>query len=183
MKHTLFDNYYSTERFEFAKQDLIEIEDGNTEPTDSEVFERLSFIEELDWNEFENEFTNYLNSLSCGLLCIGSVGRWNGYYDGGVVITEFNELRQLWKDCDYISIYDENGHLYIKCSHHDGGNSFELKELTETGYNIIGDWETGYDLPYWDNFSERELHQKMWNSTRYTHIPHYAKKMWGCKTR
>lgn len=183
MKRTLFDNYYSNERFDFAKQDLIEIEDGNPEPTDSEVFDRLHFLEEFYWNDFKIEFTDYLDSLPCGLLCIGSVERWNGCYDGGAVITEFNDLYKLWGDCDYIAVYDKDGHLYINCSHHDGSNSFELKELTETGYNIVEDWATGYGVPYWEKFDERELHQKMWNSTRYTHIPHYAKKVWGCKTK
>ena len=81
MKRTLFDNFYSTERFEFAKQDLIEIEDGNPEPTDSEVFERLSVLEQIEWDDFESQFKEYLNSLPCGLLCIGSVGRWDGIYE------------------------------------------------------------------------------------------------------
>ena len=52
MKRTLFDNYYSNERFEWAKQDLIE--NVNPEPTDSEVFDNLHSLEEFEWDDFES---------------------------------------------------------------------------------------------------------------------------------
>lgn len=40
-------------------------------------------------------------------------------------------------DCDYFRIYDENGHMYLTCSHHDGTNHFEIKIVTEKGYTVL----------------------------------------------
>ena len=60
----------------------------------------------------------------------------------------------------------------IKASHHDGTNYAELKELTCKGSNYAADHR--YD-------SDREVHEKLWNSNFYTRLPHYAHKVWGCK--
>lgn len=115
------------------------------------------------------------------LLVCGSCGLWYGRVDGGKVITVDN-LSDLWNDCGmcYIHLYDENGHFFVEVAHHDGTNCFEVKVLTEKGYEIYSDWE--YDYRY-SELSEREIHEKLWNDSHYTHIPHYAREVFGVKTR
>lgn len=108
-------------------------------------------------------------------LIMGTIGTWRGPMKGGFVFSTLNQLRKAWKYCDYIKIYDVNGHLYIKCSHHDGTNYFEVKMLTEKGKKYINDIHTGK--------SNREIHTTIWNSNFFSKLPHYAYKVFGAPKR
>ena len=52
---------------------------------------------------------------------------------------------EFFKDCAYVKIWDENGHLYLTCSHHDGTCHFEIKEITDEGYEYYDRWNYGCD--------------------------------------
>lgn len=139
---------------------------------DSEVTRMVYDREEWDWDDFKAEFEHYIQNTGYGLLMVGDVGTWRGSVEGGCYVHKFGDLYKFWKDCDYIKVYDEGGHLYVKASHHDGNNYAELKELTAKGSDYANEH-------YWDN--DREVHKKLWNSNFYTRLPHYAHKVWGCK--
>lgn len=75
-----------------------------------------------------------------GIVCDGQVGRWNGRYQAGAVCDEFKDFfGEAFKDCDYIKIVDEKGHLKFYGAHHDGLNYFECRLVTRAGHNFIQD--------------------------------------------
>ena len=139
---------------------------------DELVNRRVYDNEGWDWDDFKAEFGHYIQNTSNGFLMRGDVGTWMGSREGGCYVNKFDDLYKFWNDCDYIKVYDEGGHLYVEASHHDGNNYAELKELTPKAAEYI-------DKHYWD--SDREVHEKLWNSNFYTRLPHYAHKVWGCK--
>ena len=184
MKHVLFSNYSweSDERgkdsYDYAREFLFEeyAEDEGWETEDdipdNRVDDEVALQEELDWDNFKYEFGKFLKDSNYGFLLCGDVGTWRGSRSGGCYVYSFDDLYKFWQHCDYIKVYDEGGHLYIEASHHDGNNYAELKELTEKGSEYAGEH-------YWD--SDQEVHEKLWNSTYYTRLPHYAHRVWGCK--
>ena len=74
------------------------------------------------------------------VLIVGTLQLWNGK----VNIADFGEFEYLYckaiKDCDYLIIYEENGHFYLDCTHHDGKNHFEIREITDKGREYIARW-------------------------------------------
>jgi hypothetical protein len=137
---------------------------------DNDVYEELQFQNDINWEDFQIELEGFL--IGHSWLVMGSVGLWTGRHSAGKVISSFVELCDVWKDCDYLNIYDENGHLYIECSHHDGTNYFELKRLTDKGEEFIN------NRVYED---DRETHIKAFNCNLFTALPHYAHTEYGCK--
>ena len=139
---------------------------------DEDVNKMVYDREEWDWEDFKVEFNHFLKDSDNGFLLVGTCGCWDGTYAGGCYVNSFDDLYKFWEHCDYIKVYDEGGHLYLKASHHDGTNYAELKELTCKGSN--------YALNHsWD--SDREVHETLMSSNFYTRLPHYAHKIWGCK--
>lgn len=140
---------------------------------DDWVNDEVYFYEEWDWREAEADLKRFIDKSPYGFLLCGTVGRWNGSFAGGYFVREFDDLDKCWQDCDYIKIYDEDGHLHIYCSHHDGNNSYEIKELTAEGAAFRNKYE-------WD-MDDRELHKALWENDNYTQPAYYAHKMWGCE--
>lgn len=124
----------------------------------------------MEWEDAEGCLKDFFDNEI--FLCRGTVGRWNGDFDAGNIVYSFDELADAWRDCDYIKLYDINGHFYIEATHHDGTNCFEVKKVTEAGAEYI-------DNHYW-NYSDRELHERLFNNSHYTHLPHFANSIYGC---
>lgn len=135
-KHIIFDNYNVTENYDLAIENLIENGYYSTaeEIPEAEIWEEVADMEHI-WFDDERTMMEEFFSGKTLLVC-GSVGRWNGRFAAGKVI-EYDDLWKCWSDCDYISIYDEGGHFYIKASHHDGTNIYEVKVLTEKVQSCI----------------------------------------------
>ena len=183
-EHILLSNYFcendeeGKDKYDYAREYLFEKygedEEGKTEDDvpDNRVTDEVYAQSEFDWDDFKYEFGKFIKDSRNGFLLVGTCGRWDGTYDGGSYVNEFDDLYKFWEDCDYIKVYDEGGHLYIKASHHDGNNYAELKELTCKGNSYA-------DNHYWD--SDRDVHKVLWNSNFYTRLPHYAHRVWGCK--
>ena len=110
------------------------------------------------------------------IICFGSVGRWDGTFRGGEIFESFEDAYyRMTKDCDYVKIYEEDNHLYVQCSHHDGTNNFEIKILTEKGEDYYNNWE--YMIFPNDARNEEYIHNQI--IKRYSKIPRYCKSMWG----
>ena len=86
---------------------------------------------------------------------------------------DFEEmLNKAAKDCDYIHLYDKNGHLYLKCSHHDGTNYYEIKKVTDRGVEYLANWKDNWD----DNRTEQYVHNQIME--RYSVLPHFGHKVY-----
>lgn len=178
MKYTFYSNYYSEEMEKYAVENLLEngIYENAEDIPEADIFEEIAFINDFEWEDIKSEMKNFFEGEI--LLVCGNVGRWDGVCAAGKVI-EYDELYKCWNDCDYIELYEENGHFFIKCSHHDGTNFFEVKLMTDRGIEYFRKWEDS-----WDNRkSEQEIHTTLWNNSHYTHIPHFARNVYGCKIR
>lgn len=173
----IYSNYYNAELFEETKEYLFdEHNDGKWDSIedvpDEKVWDEINFMNDITW---EDERARLMEFFDSGYFLLqGDVGTWRGNMRGGYVIRGYYDLVKAWNDCDYVKIYDVNGHFYIECSHHDGTNFYEVKELTDKGYDYI-------DRHCWD--SEEEVHNKVFNSSNYSRLPHFAHKMYGCKKR
>jgi len=169
----IFDNYDV-----ISDEDLKEIilEDGYEEDeiTDKLMWEYRYTQEEDDWDNAKYELSDFFNGKTVGFF--GEVGRWDGVYKAGRIGEFWNVYYEATKDCDYIKIYDENGHLYLTCSHHDGTCHFEIKLLTDKGIQYNENWEYGND-----NRTMQDCHTQIFN--RYSVLPRFAEKVFGCPAR
>ena len=174
MKYILYSNYCGWISEEDVKQELIDCErvESEEEITDNMIWDRMHCLEEVYWADFSYELKHFFSKGNAWLLT-GSIGRWDGNYRGGYIFNTFEEFCKCFEDCDYIEITDDAGHLEVKCSHHDGTNFYEVKRVSDFGY----EW---YDNHYWD-MNEEELHTKMWNNNFMTSLPHFARDVYGCK--
>ena len=122
------------------------------------------------------------NSEYSEFLAVGSVGRWNGTFAGGKVFHWDHFTNTLWDiltDCDEFTISDVNGILRIEGAHHDGRVSFDIKGITTRGEAYYSNWEENWN----DQRTEREVHERMWNDSHYTHVLHFADKVYGKITK
>ena len=174
MKYTLYSNYYGWIDEEDVKQELIDCQcvESEEEITNEMIWDRTHCLEEEYWDDFSYELKHFFEKGNAWLLT-GNIGRWDGNYRGGYIFNTFEEFCKCFRDCDCIEITDDAGHLEIKCSHHDGTNFYEVKQVSGFGC----EW---YDNHYWD-MDEEELHTKMWNNNFMTGLPHFARDVYGCK--
>lgn len=171
-ERTIYNNYNLWEDcLEDAKETLIA--NGIENPTEEEIWEEIYFIDSINWEEEKERLVEFFKNNTWILQ--GYTGRWDGNYKGGFIFTDFEEMfDRATKDCGYIHIYDENGHLFLKCSHHDGTNLYEIKKVTEKGINYIDRWEYDWN----DKRTEGYVHNKVMK--RYSILPHFAHMVYGC---
>lgn len=86
----------------------------------------------------------------------------------------WEEIYKAAKDCDYVYIYDENGHFYLRCYHHDGSKYYEIKKVTEKGIKYLENWEHNWN----DKRTEENIHDRIME--RYSTLPHFAHNVYGC---
>lgn len=130
----IYDNYDPCETY--TDDDLIEMaRECEWVNEDEEITDDMLWkwrYEEVanDWDNEAYELSRFWENKTAVFL--GSVGLWHGVY---TIKPEEGKWWQLFykaiEDCDYWRIYDENGHMYLTCSHHDGTNHFEIKMKPE----------------------------------------------------
>ena len=156
---------------------LLEI-NPEKEPTENAIWEEIYICDETEWSERKADLREFFDDGSTWLL-IGSVGLWSGTYAGGFTFKTFDEMfDKVSKDCDYWSFWDENGHFYGQCSHHDGTNYFEIKKMSEQGVNLLDDWEYAESDSELYLYSERQIHEKIWEE--YASLPEFVHRVFGC---
>ena len=182
-KNYIFSNYgysdeYISETRQFIFDEYGEYEEWESpdDIPDNRVWNTIYADEELCFEDAMRELEDFFKCEK--LIITGRIGRWNGTFDGGKIM-DIEDIHDCWKDCDYIEIYDEGGHLYIDSYHHDGGNHFEVKILTEKGIDYYDRWNYNWD----DKRTDREVFTRLMKNSNYSHIPHFAKKVYGCKER
>ena len=171
-RRTIYNNYNLWEDYEEDAREMLE-ERGNSNLSENDIWDEINFIDEVNW---ENEKENLEDFFSEGTWILrGCVGRWDGNYQAGTIFTDFMEMfYKATRDCDYVHIYDENGHLYLRCSHHDGTNLYEIKKLTDKGIEYLENWEYNWD----DKRNERYVHDQIMK--RYSVLPQFMHKVYGC---
>lgn len=169
-EYVYFDNY-ETDYFEIAREDLNELYGTDYDATENDVFDHAATLESFDWDDAKRVVDELLTD---NVVVTGTVGRWNGIYDGGRVYS-FRDVKRgtLWdkilsdigEDCVYFKISLSGGVIHVKCSHHDGTNYFELRNLTEAGYRAYDDWN--YNARF-ANLSDREFFTRLVRSRTWT---------------
>ena len=174
MKHTLYSNYYGWIDDEDLRMSILDCEraDNEDDITDEMLWDEMHFLEEIYWDDFAYELKNFFDKGSAWLL-VGTLGLWYGKCKCGFVFKTFEEFCKCFENCDYIEITDNKGHLEIKCSHHDGTNHYEVKRISDFGY----EWYNNHGCYMYDE----EAHTKMWNNNFMTSLPHFARDVYGCK--
>jgi len=171
-ERVLFDNYDMDNYFKWAEECLKENCENEEEVSDSLIEEIAYDLVNQDFDIILSELEHFFRNNE--IICFGSIGRWNGVYDGGKIFNDFKKaFWDMTKDCDYYKIYDENGHLFIHCSHHDGSCTFEIKVINDNGKRYYDNWEYNWN----DKRTEREVHNQI--VKRYSTIPNFAHKVYG----
>lgn len=157
----IYNNYDVKPYLEKAK-DLL-FGDGIENPTEDELYDCAYNEMEDDWRIVTDMFLpQYLENNK--YIAVGSVGRWDGNFGGWTILENMHDFYDLIDGCRYIEIKDDDGHLFIRCTHHDGTNSYELKELTYKGYNF-------YNYHSW-NYDNKTLGKYLFNNNFNSRLPH-----------
>ena len=152
-KVTLYSNEFDSERYEAARQFLLEA--SGEEPTNSEIFKELYVEDDINWDDFKSEYKEYFNTNY--FVVKANLGRWNGRFNSGKILTSgWSDFVKIIGKYDNISIVDNNGHLEVVGRHHDGTDYFEIRELNRKG----DEYANGY---HYDK-SEPEDAQAVWNN-------------------
>lgn len=171
---TIYDNYYSLERENDARAYLFDdyAEEENWQSLedipDERVWDEIDFQDRMQWDNVNYELDTLFKKNV--YLLTGTCGRWYGPTQGGKFIHSVNDLLSCIGHLDYIRIYDKNGHLYIHGSHHDGDDDYELKRLTQKGYELAN-----------NNYfaKDRKLHTAIMTCNFYSALPRFAQKVYG----
>lgn len=170
----LYDNYYSTEKANDTREFLFEVyadEEGWGSPDDipdNRVYDEMCHQDDITWDDVKDGLKMLFEKHV--YLLTGTCGRWNGPSQGGKFIHSINDLLSCIDHLDYIRIIDRNGHLIIEGSHHDGNDSYELKRLTNKGYEYA-------DRNYFAH--DRQLHTAIMRCNFYSALPRMAKHIYG----
>lgn len=171
----IFDNY-NIEKYwkETAIENLVV--NGIDRPSEEKVWDEMSYLSAEWWCDTVFDLTCFFDGAIW--IMVGTVGRWNGNFAAGTVFDSFAEMfKETIKDCDYWKIWDENGHLFFQCSHHDGTNCYEIKRVTQKGEIYLENWENNWN----DKRSEKYIHKKIME--KYSILPRYAETVFGSPKR
>ena len=166
-----FDNYNFEAYEKAAAEQLEDMGFGNY--TDEQIWNVASKFEQGDWDEFNYIINKFIESGK-SFIAVGTCGRWDGNYAGGLIFGHWDDFkRRVFEDCDYFKIWEEHGHLYVRCSHHDRTHSLEIKELTDKGFEYYENWQFSNDTR-----TEREVHHKLLTDSHYSHLPRLWHKVY-----
>ena len=179
---TIFDNYHDSERTDFdAYVEYVKENDPDRdydeEPvTDKEVYSFMASDDEFGWESDVGALKKFMAPHK--VLFIGTVGRWNGRFDGAKVGDFEKLLGDALSDCDYVRITDRRGRLFVEGDHHDGHVSFEVLILTDAGEQAHDDWEGWVRF---NDYQAAEWFPRLAKSRHFSRLPHFAKLEWGCR--
>lgn len=140
------------------------------------IFDNYNYDYQGDYEAEQQDWNDMAEGFSFPEMFVVT-GRYESRYgigsgEGGLVLNtpqrSFQEfLSKIGKDCDYFKIgWDKvRGNLKVICTHHDGTNYYEIRELTEAGANAYSDWEHYHRF---NGLDRREITEKIWNSKTYS---------------
>lgn len=174
----IYDNYDLDPLFEGQREIMRE---DDSDVSDDTVWACVYDIDHEYFNDAIDELKKFFSTedhvpYRATFIIFGSVGRWDGTSTG------FDTFRgedfasafdKATKDCDYIKVWDENGHLYMEGTHHDGTNCYEIKRLTERGEIYLENWDYAIN----DKRSSRYVLDQL--VRHYSTLPRFAEKVYG----
>ena len=167
----LFDNYNCD--FDEYKKDYMENNDVES-IEDSVVWDYISELEHMEWEDMLKELAHIDNYKKC--VAFGAAGTWQGRRDCGKIYDTIEDaINGIIKNCDYIKVWSENGHLYIQATHHDGTHNFEIKPLTYKGWETWDSWNSSYCGKSLYNKSEYEVLDMLFNCNLFSKLPRIEK--------
>ena len=155
-----------------AKEQIVNDEFGYSEV--GEVPDGLAYQfardnKDFDFEELRDDLARYIKQND--LIVFGTCGRWDGRVSAGAFVRDIADLWKGLRHCDYLEVYEEDGHFYIKGVHHDWTDLYEVKRLTQKGV----------DLAYshgWDH--DQDLHNTIAKCNLYSGLPYFGRFCWGC---
>ena len=100
-------------------------DDLEAEYPDMTEDERIELMYKINGDYLNDERCNLDIQLSCPILVVGDLGRWNGRVMGYKEIESGNIKDCLYSDTDYSTWYvDKNGDFRCTAIHHDGTNYY-----------------------------------------------------------
>lgn len=145
------------------------------EPSEDELDKFIQDVSDLNWNDMiENiKYTEEQDGEKYYVI-LARIGTWHGVYDSGKIVKGLiNTILACCEGMDYISIYYKNNQMRITEHHHDGTNNFFIRELTDKGVEYMERHE--YD------FSDSELYNKLFKSSKLSHMVSLFPNMYGWK--
>ena len=167
MEHTLYSNYF--EDLPDTEEVMERLEELGEELTSENAYTLINEDIACDFEYFIDGLTSLLKTKY--YIATGTCGLWYGRVEGGMVIANIQDFFKLLKDCEYLKFIDKDGHLLIECSHHDGNNYYELRELNDKGVKYYQD---NYDYE-----DRRKVCEKLF-SPNYSKLPRIGKHLYGC---
>ncbi len=175
-KRVIYSNYDIWDDYEKVARKLL-LERDVQDPTEQQIWDECSFLSDVEWSDTKDAIDSFFKDGT--YILRGTSGRWDGVREAGTIFTDFWDVYyKATESCDYVELYDENGHFYLQCSHHDGTNHYEIRRLTDKGKEYFENWKYG---PLSDSRSEQYVHDQIMK--RYSHSLNYANKIFGCSMR
>jgi len=124
--------FYNLKELEDFKKDVQENHKENClfndeefeELSDNEVFEKMHDDISMFYDD-EKELLN--KTLDNNIICIGSLGLWNGRKSGYKILgNNLNEVLTSF-DCDDVKIFADRFNIKSIASHHDGTNYYTFR--------------------------------------------------------
>lgn len=171
----IYNNYDLWDDYEEEARNFLQEEYPDIEITENDIWDEINFQDQICWDDTYDELTRFFSKYE-HIMLMGSLGLWTGRHAAGDIFDSFQDaFYKATKDCDYIKIWDENGHLYLQCSHHDGTNLFEIKIINDKGFEFIENWSYNWD----DKRQKKDIHNIVWNSNFLSKLPHYVYTTYG----
>ena len=171
MEYVIYDNFNDYDSYKEEARENLEA-NGNANPTEEELSSEVDFLMQNDWQETKANLTDFFKTNTW--LARGTFGDWTGGGEGGLVFKSFEKLYEaVCRDCDYVRIWDEDGHFHMSGTHHDGTNHVEVVKLSKKGKDIWYEWKAAGEDSDLMNYSRKAIHKLL--AERYSDLPNYAK--------
>lgn len=127
----IYSNYSDLD--DYQKQNDIDFEATESKANREDYLLNRYYEDEAD--NLHCLLTDISNMLQPCFL-VGTVGRWNGTFDGYKYISDINDLKNALNDYE-LKISQVGTRLFFTLYHHDGSNYMELRKLTDYGLNNL----------------------------------------------
>lgn len=157
--------YNSYEGYDFETYKEMYADIYGIEPTEQDVWCYISEQEQQDWQDV----VGILNSFEGPWIVKGHAGLWNGRREAMNSFESAEQmLQKITKDCEYIKVWIDNGHTYIKASHHDGTHEFEMKLLTIDGIDELEKYKCDY--ADYEGVTTYQMYELLWDNEKYSKL-------------
>ena len=139
-KIILFSNYPNPYAFEQKRKQLFETYgdindyDNESDVPDHFIKSELDYENEVNYNNFIYQIQEIFKTTA--FVVNGTCTTILGCCSGCTIIANFEEFERLIENCKHIKITLEEDKLVIQCKHNQGTNYYNLRQLTQFGYNL-----------------------------------------------